>query len=148
MLSDRVVLKKEEDPYLIPKLEIVVDESLAYTVKVYGAYLVEDHPVYTVNLRSMRNTTISHLVNELEKCKLCGGVTATELTAKLYHHVVPIVNDQIDSENDYCQFPNEGHWRTKGCSLLIEQENNVCESCSEYCAHCFLLFVIYQLIIL
>ena len=134
VLSDRVVLKKEEDPYLIPKLEIVVDESLAYTVKVYGAYLVEDHPVYTVNLRSMRNTTISHLVNELEKCKLCGGVTATELTAKLYHHVVPMVNDQIDSENDYCQFPNEGHWRTKGCSLLIEQENNVCESCSEYCA--------------
>ena len=53
MLSDRVVLKKEEDPYLIPKLEIVVDESLEYTVKVYGDYLVKDHPVYTVNLRSM-----------------------------------------------------------------------------------------------
>ena len=65
----------------------------------------------------MRNTTISHLVNELEKCKLCGGVTATELTAKLYHHVVLIVNDQIDSVSDYCQFPNEGHWRMKGCSL-------------------------------
>ena len=38
VLSDRVVLKKE-DPYLIPKLEIVVHESLAYTVVVYGAYL-------------------------------------------------------------------------------------------------------------
>ena len=102
VLFDCVVLKKEEDPYLLPKMEIVVDESLAYTVKFYGAFLVEDHPVYTVNLRSMQNTTISHLVNELEKCKLCGGVTATELTAELYHHVVPIVNDQIDSENDCC----------------------------------------------
>lgn len=40
VLFDRVVLKKEEDPYLIPKIEIVVDESLAYTVKFYSAYLV------------------------------------------------------------------------------------------------------------
>ena len=69
--------------------------------------MVEDHPVYTVNFRSLRNITISNLVDEFEKCKLCQGVTETELTANLYHHVVPMMNNQMDPDNDYCQFPNE-----------------------------------------
>lgn len=38
MMSDRVVLKKEADSFLIPKFEIVVDESVGFTVKVFGAY--------------------------------------------------------------------------------------------------------------
>ena len=135
VMSERVVLKKEAEPFLIPKFEIVVDESLGFTVKVFGAYLVDDHPLYTGNLRSMRNVTISNLVNGLEKYKLCDGVIATELAAKLYHHVVPIAaNDQMDDENDKVnQFPHQGFWRTKDCLLLCEQVNNVCESCSEYC---------------
>ena len=134
-MSDRVVLKKEAEPFLIPKFEIVVDESLGFTVKVFGAYLVDDHPLYTENLRSMRNVPISNLVNGLEKYKLCDGVIATELTAKLYHHVVPIAaNDQMDDENDKVnQFPHQGFWRTKDFLQICEQVNNVCESCSEYC---------------
>ena len=67
MMSERVVLKKEAEPFLIPKFEIVVDESLGFTVKVFGAYLVDDHPLYTGNLRSMRSVTISNLVNERMK---------------------------------------------------------------------------------
>ena len=52
-MSDRVVLKKEAHPFLIPEFEIVVDESLGFPVKVFGAYLVDDHPIYTENLRSI-----------------------------------------------------------------------------------------------
>jgi hypothetical protein len=83
----------------------------------------------------MRNVTISYLVNGLEKYKLCDGVFATELTAKLYHHVIPIaINDQMDGENDKGQqFPHEGFWRTKDCLLICEPGNSVCESCSGYC---------------
>ena len=123
MMPDRVVLKKEAEPFLIPKFEIVVDESLGFTVKVFGAYLVDDHPLYTANLRSMRDVTISNLVNGLEKYKLRDGVIATELTAKLYHHVVPIAaNDQMDDENDKVNnFPHQGFWRTKDYLLLCEQ---------------------------
>ena len=60
MLSDRVVLKKEEDLYLIPKLEIVVNESLAYTGKVYGAYLIEDHPVHVAHILRPYNIRVPH----------------------------------------------------------------------------------------
>ena len=58
-MSDRVVLKKE-DLYLIPKLEIVVNESLAHTVKVYGAYLIEDHPVHVAHILRPYNIRVAH----------------------------------------------------------------------------------------
>lgn len=45
-LSDRVVLKKKEVPFLLPKIEIIVDDSLGFTVKVFGCYLPEDYSVY------------------------------------------------------------------------------------------------------
>ena len=92
VMSDRVVLKKEADPFLIPEFEIVVDESLGFTVKVFGAYLVDDHPIYTENLPSMRNVTISNLDNGLEKYKLCDGVIATELTAKVISPCCPHIS--------------------------------------------------------
>ena len=44
MMSDRVVLKKKAEPFLIPKFEIVVDESLGFTVKVFGAYFKQALP--------------------------------------------------------------------------------------------------------
>ena len=69
----------------------------------------------------MRNVTISNLDDGLKKYKLCDGVIATELTAKLYHHVVPIAaNDQMNEETDKVnQFPHQGFWRTKDCLLII-----------------------------
>ena len=96
MSSDRVVVKKVLEPYLIPKFEIFIDERLAYmfrmyTVRVFGAH---DHPMYVDHLRSMRSVTTI-----LQEYKLCGGVNATELTTKLYHHVVPI---EMNDENDNC----------------------------------------------
>ena len=37
---DRAVLKKMVDPYLLPELEVIVDDGQGFTVKVYGSYLV------------------------------------------------------------------------------------------------------------
>ena len=63
-LEDKVVLKKMVDPYLLPKTEIIVDDSLSFTVKVYGCFLPEDHPVYVKYRRSVRNISILIIRNE------------------------------------------------------------------------------------
>ena len=54
----RAVLKQVEIPYVLPKFEIVVDDSLAFTVRVYGCYFPEDHPVYLDYRRTVRNISI------------------------------------------------------------------------------------------
>ena len=45
MLSERLVLKKMMEPFLLPEMEIVVDDGLGFTVKVFGCFLPEDHPL-------------------------------------------------------------------------------------------------------
>ena len=87
---DRAVFKKMAEPYMLAQLEIIIDDSLGFTVKVYGCYLVEDHPLYLQYCPWMQNVTMSNLVKELEGYKLCSGVQALELTSKIFHHVVPI----------------------------------------------------------
>ena len=64
---------------------------------------------------------------------MCCGVTTTELTSKLYHHVIPINHDSMQ-DNDEQQFLYKAYWRSRNCSLLFEQNgtSNVCHFCSEY----------------
>ena len=76
LLSDRIILKKMAERHLLPELEIIIaDSSLAFTVKVFGCYLVDDHPLYLLYRQTMRNVTKSNLVKELEAYSLCVGVS-------------------------------------------------------------------------
>lgn len=121
LFAGRLVLRKHVERFLLPELELITDESLCYTVKVFGSFLVEDHDLYLRHRRSMCNVTVSVLVKELEEYKLCGGVNACEMTSKLYHHVIPLNPDLVVDEDNQ-QFPHEGYWRAKGCLLLCEQD--------------------------
>ena len=125
---DKAVFKKMTEPYMLPQFEIIVDDGLGFTVKVYGCYLVEDHPLYLEYRRSMQNVTMSNLVKDLEGYKLCNGVQTLELTSKLFHHVVPINHDTVseheeeaEEEEEQQQFPHKGFWRAKGWFLIQEQ---------------------------
>ena len=46
LFADRLVLRKHVERFLLPELEIIIDESLCFTVKVFGPFLVEDHDLY------------------------------------------------------------------------------------------------------
>ena len=133
---DKAVFKKMTEPYMLPQLEIIVDDGLGFTVKVYGCYLVEDHPLYLEYRRSMQNVTMSNLVKELEGYKLCNGVQTLELTSKLFRHVVPIDHDTVSEheeeeaeEEEQQQFPHKGFWRAKGC-LVIQEQGEACCVCT------------------
>lgn len=77
--SDRIVLKKVVEPCILPEIEIVIDDSLGFTVKVFGCLMPDDHSVYGPYMRSMCNITIQELIKELDCYKLCCGVQDTEL---------------------------------------------------------------------
>ena len=94
-----------------------MDDSLGFTVKVFGSYMVDDHPLYLKYCRTMCNVTLSNLVKDLENLKLCTGVNPIELTSKLFHHVVPVNHDCMGEEAEPQQFPHKGFWRVKECLL-------------------------------
>ena len=108
VLADRFVSKKVVEPYLLSELEIVVDDSLGFTVKVCGSYLIEVHPLYLKYRRSVQTVTLSTLVKNLGEYTMCYSVTTTKVTSKVYHNVIPI-NHDLMQDNDEQQFPHTAY---------------------------------------
>ena len=52
--TDHVKLEKEDAFYNTSKLEIYVDDSLGFTIRVFGWLLPENHILYKENFRSVR----------------------------------------------------------------------------------------------
>ena len=77
--SDRIVLKKVVGSSILPEIEIVIDDRLGFTVKVFGCFMPEDHSVCGLYMRSMCNITIQGLIKELNCYELCCGVEDTEI---------------------------------------------------------------------
>ena len=67
IFDDKVVLKKMVDPYVLPHLDIIMDDSLGFTAKVFGSYLPEDHPLYLDFHRTVRTITVTNLIGQLEE---------------------------------------------------------------------------------
>lgn len=108
--ENKIVVKKIDNAFLLPQIEIVINESLGFTVKVFGCFLPDDHPLYLTYKRSVGNITVKSLVNELDEYKLCCGVTgvigatANDINGKLFHHVIP-KHDEENEEDQGIQFP-------------------------------------------
>ena len=87
--QDRAVLRKYEPNVLVPKYELCIDDSLGYYISVYCWQLPTDHPLYTVNERSMRNITVSSLVKDLQSYPVCSGISMSLSSQHTINHVIP-----------------------------------------------------------
>ena len=65
ILEDRIESKSYKESLLLPELEVVIDDSLGFTLKVYGFYLPDDHELYSQYFKSVTNTTVANLVKEI-----------------------------------------------------------------------------------
>lgn len=131
---DRVVLRKMMDCFQLPELELIIDDSLGYTISVYGWLLPEDHELYTRSLRSMNNVTVSDLIRDIECQLICPGVYPKELTGDIIPHVIPKVVDPLysDDESGFDVFPKKQFWRPSDCNLLCSPTSDLCIVCMEY----------------
>lgn len=119
--GERIVLKKVVGPCILPEIEMVIDDSLDFTVKVFGCFMPDDHSVYGPYMRSMCDITIQGLIKELDCYKLCCGVEDTEICSNLCHHVVPLAKDPLESSESQ-PFPQKEYWRYKNCDLLCAKD--------------------------
>ena len=132
---DRVVLQKRKECFQLQELQIIIDDSLGYTIAVYGWFLPEDHELYTSYLRSINNVTVSDLVREIECHLICPGVSPNELTGEVIPHVVPKVVDPLYHSDDGASmnmFPKKQYWRPPDCTLLCSPQAQLCTACMEY----------------
>lgn len=76
------------DFYFLLKIEIIVDDSLSFIVKVYGCFLLEDYFVYVKYWCFVRNILICNLIVELEYFVVCCGVEVDNIYCKLFYYVI------------------------------------------------------------
>lgn len=87
-MLDRIILKKMVECYLFLELEIIVDSSFVFIVKVFGCYFVDDYFLYLFYWWIMWNVMMLNLVKELEVYSFCVGVSIIEFISKLYYYVI------------------------------------------------------------
>ena len=128
--EDRLLLKKMRNTLLLPEIEIMIDDSLGYTISIFGWMLPENHVLYSGYFRSVRNITVSDLVKEVEHQFICPGVQRHEVSSVVVAHTIPkFVDPLFDDQDASDSFPNLQYWRTRGCCVLLEDEGQQCDSC-------------------
>ena len=70
-LNNRMLIKSLSDSFLLPEPELIINDSLGFTVKVSGCLLPEDHKLYSNYFRSMMNVSVSNLVNDMKSYFIC-----------------------------------------------------------------------------
>ena len=68
---------------ILPKYEIFVDDSLRFTVRVFGWILSEDHDLYKQYSQSFLNVTLSTFTFLLERYVLCEGIQVPNISKGL-----------------------------------------------------------------
>ena len=130
--EDRVVFKKTEASLCLPELELIVDDSLGFTIIAYGWLLPDDHILYMEHLRSMKNIKLSDLVEELTQGYIvCPGIEQSEMNSNIIHHVIPKSVDPLTCDDHESQnFAYKEYWRSCKCQLLVQNVEH-CPSCHE-----------------
>jgi len=126
--SDRIILKIMHEELILPKIELIVDDSLGYTILTFGWFLPEDHQLYTKYRRNIRNVNILDITNLLKEYTVCNGVKKSESTTS---HSVPLVIDPFLFE-EHEPFKSKTWHRHNNCEMLSYQE--VCEKCLQFAA--------------
>ena len=126
--EDRIIFEKKESPYSIPTFKIIIDDSLGFSISVFGWLLPETHYLYMDNYRSIRNITLSSLLQDCNSLTMCKGIQNGQYsTAK--RHVVPkevdlLVADSTDEESEisFKQSDSLEFFRSRHCELLISKD--------------------------
>ena len=71
--TDRIILSFSDSSFVSPRYTIQVDDSLGYTISVYGWLLPETHEIYKNYHRSIRNVNILNITQELSNFNICQG---------------------------------------------------------------------------
>ena len=125
--TDTIKLTKFSTPYMVPHFKVIINESLAFTVIVFGWPLPVDHDIYKLNCRSIQNITISELLKSICSLSLCPGLHDVK-SKDLVAHVI-ICEPDLQTESDI-PIKTESYERSKTCNILLNQ-GGVCISCEK-----------------
>lgn len=121
--TDTIKIIKIDQEYVVPKYEILVQNSLAYDILVYNWLLPKTSILHITNKSNFKYITLTTLITQIESTKFCNGVTYK--TDLIISHFVP----KTYKHDSTCSFPlaKTEFFRPKECLVLCEKEK--CKVC-------------------
>ena len=96
LFCDRILIQFFTKPITLPQFEIIVDDSLGFTVCLNVWFFPETHLLYYNYRRSIRNVNVIELVTKIKSYFICKGVSCTYNTSnKIISHSVPKLHDPL-----------------------------------------------------
>ncbi|XP_012566352.2 uncharacterized protein LOC105850424 [Hydra vulgaris] len=136
--ENNIKFKKLLPLYLLPKYEVVVDDSLAFTIIVFGWLLPDTHLIYKLYSRSMLNTTVTELLCKICTLRFCSGIIENIRNINnddFVDHIVPMEFDLESASTDGMRVSNERFKRAKSCIILHTSESDNINSVCSFCTH-------------
>ena len=126
--ADRITLRRWIESCLTPKFEIVIDNCLGFSIAMFSWLLPETHKIYKDNKRSVKNITVSELIQAIEEYEVCCGVSEKALNANLINHIIPCKIDPLS--DDLFPYSRQEYQRVIECEILLKKEQ--CDSCAAF----------------
>eukprot|EP00112_Aurelia_sp_Birch-Aquarium-sp1_P019875 Seg500.5 transcript_id=Seg500.5/GoldUCD/mRNA.D3Y31 product="DNA transposase THAP9" pseudo=true protein_id=Seg500.5/GoldUCD/D3Y31 len=126
--ENRYIFEKKEMGFIACKIKVIVDESLDFSVAVFGWSLPDDHPIYKHYKRNVRHDTIASILGEHSNLTLCQGLYAFHdgLNKHSVAREIDPFGDDCDGDNE-TQVISKEYFRSKNCKLLSEKA--ICDTC-------------------
>ena len=111
----------------LPKYEIYVDENLSSTLRVLLWSVPASHDLYTSYQFSMKNITLSHLINNIKLYSICPGLN-NQFACGCIQHSVPKLFSMESSSSSYPLHQSKWY-RAPSCFMLIRNSFGKCSAC-------------------
>ena len=134
--TSNIILKVSDPNFMIPKITVVIDDILAYTIEsieCYGWRLRENHEIYKRYKCNFQSIPVSNLMHVIILYDFCKGNNANEISGKLRAHVIIKTETFSTGETDGLSidpFPSVAFMRLVNCQLLVN--NDACYACKTY----------------
>lgn len=129
VVDGSVHFKRNDPLYIIPKYEVIVDETLRFTCVCFGWVLPENSIVYKQFVRTLRKITISSLLTEVCRYKICEGVgiiiDAVKQNIPLHTDLKTMVAGSPNASKTYYRAPT-------CCILLCIDDDKICNDCKQH----------------
>ena len=139
VISENLVIATfKSTNHVLPKFEVFIDNSLTFSLRVYGWMLPQNHQLYSKFNKSFHNVTFTNFAAYVRQFILCKGISTPdpEKLLNCQKHVSP----KFFNYHKYLEasFKTNVHqdefFRSNSCAILFNQ--NFSTSCSSCHSHC------------
>ena len=125
-LSNYYQILKHDTIHGIPIFDVYIGNNLEFAIRVFAVCIPANHEIYMKFSKSVKNITLSNLVQEISHYCICEGIKNDFFFQYTNQHSVPkIFNPNVTTPSTFTKF-----YRSTACLYICK--TNICTNCQKF----------------